>query len=403
MAMSAMTSRERMLAALRREKPDHVPFSPYLSMGPFWKEPLLWYNQLERAERMLELDLDPIIEIWMPDATPHADVEVHTRREESGDDILLTREYRTPAGVLRQVVRETPDWTETRHGPLVPTTLGVELRGEYGVHLCDDWNVSRRLEPWVKGPEDLDKLRYLIRLPEGHLLDRWWADTRRAMEFARKHEVLTVYRRTIVGDAYQWFCDIPWFMTQLYDDPGFVEDFFGIFREWSLAHVDLAMEADVDVMQYRGWYETPPFWSPDALARHILPHLQEECRRVHQGGKLHTYLLPEGQGAFAGVLGEVDTDVLQGVDPRMLHGGDLASLFARFGATKAFWGGVNAEVTLESRDRSAIDAAVRQAIEALGGNGGLVLSAFLFPGVPQDSVMMMIEAWRQHCTSTGGA
>ena len=396
MAMSAMTSRERMLAALRREKPDHVPFSPYLSMGPFWKEPLLWYNQLERAERLLELGLDPIIEIWMPDAAPHADVEVHTRREERGDDILLTKEYRTPAGVLRQVVRETPDWTDPRHGPLVPTTLGVELRAEYGVHLFDDWNVSRRLEPWVKGPEDLDKLRYLICLPEGYLLDRWWADTRRAVEFARKHEVLTVYRRTIVGDAYQWFCDIPWFMTQLYDDPDFVEDFFGIFREWSLAHVDLAMEAGVDVMQYRGWYETPPFWSPDALARHILPHVQEECRRVHRGGKLHAYLLPEGQGAFADVLGEVDTDVLQGVDPRMLHGGDLESLFARFGATRAFWGGVNAEVTLESRDRRAIDAAVRQAIEALGGNGGLVLSAFLFPGVPQDSVMMMIEAWRQH-------
>ena len=397
MAMTTMTSRERMLAALRREKPDHVPFSPYLCLGPLWKGPLLWYQQLERAERMLELGLDPIIEIWMPDAIPHADVEIHTRREESGGEILLTKEYHTPAGVLRQVVRETPDWTHPRHGPWIPTTLGVELREEYDVHLFDDWNVSRRLEPWVKGPEDLDKLRYLIRLPEGYLLHRWWADTRRAMEFARQHEVLTVYRRTIVGDAYQWFCDIPWFMMQLCDNPPFVEEFFEIFREWSLQQVDLAIEVGVDATQYRGWYETPPFWSPSALARHILPHVRTECDRVHAAGKLHTYLLPEGHGAFADVLHTVDTDVLQGVDPRMLHGGDLDSLFAQFGSTKAFWGGVNAEVTLQSRDRRVIDAAVRQAIEALGGHGGLVLSAFLFPDVPQESVMMMIEAWRKYC------
>ena len=257
-----MNSRERMLAALRREGPDHVPFSPYICQGPFWKEPLLWHHQLERAGRMLELGLDPIIEIWMPDAVPHSDVEIHTRREQKGDDILLTKEYHTPAGVLRQVVREIEDWTAPRHGPWIPTTLGVELRSEYDVHLFDDWNVSRRLEPWVKGREDLDKLRYLIRMPEGHLLDQWWADTHRAMEFARKHQVLTVFRRTIVGDAYQWFCDIPWFLMQMYDDPSFVEEFFSIFRAWALEQVGLALEAGVDVVQYRGWYETPPFWSP---------------------------------------------------------------------------------------------------------------------------------------------
>ena len=123
---------------------------------------------------------------------------------------------------------------------------------------------------------------------------------------------------------------------------------------------------------------------------------------MHAAGKLHTYLLPEGQGAFAEVLGEVDTDVLQGIDPRMLHGGDLEALFDRFGETRSFWGGVNAEVTLQSKDREQIDQAVREAIEALAGNGGLVLSAFLFPEVPQESIGMMIESWRRHCRLKAG-
>ena len=136
---------------------------------------------------------------------------------------ILTKEYHTPAGVLRQSVRETEDWCSPLHTPWIPTTLGVEAPGLFGMDLFDDWCVSRRLEPWVKGPDDLDKLRYLIRLPDGLILDEWKMDTERAMDFARKHDVLTVARRTIVGDAFQWFCDIPWFLLQLHDDRGFVE------------------------------------------------------------------------------------------------------------------------------------------------------------------------------------
>jgi len=38
MALSTMTSRERMLAALTRQGPDHVPFSPYIGQGPWWEK-----------------------------------------------------------------------------------------------------------------------------------------------------------------------------------------------------------------------------------------------------------------------------------------------------------------------------------------------------------------------------
>jgi len=48
-------------------------------------------------------------------------------------------------------------------------------------------------------------------------------DTARAMEFARKHNLFTTGRRTIVGDAFQCFATIPWFMTQIYGQPGFRE------------------------------------------------------------------------------------------------------------------------------------------------------------------------------------
>jgi hypothetical protein len=392
-----LTSRERMLAALQREEADHVPFSPYISQGPWLKEPLLWRNQFERAEKMLGMGFDPTIDIWIPLPTPHPEVKVKTWREKKDGQILLTKEFHTPAGVLKQVVEETDDWSKARHGLWQPTTFGNELRDEFGMHLFDDYNVSRRLEPWVKGPEDLEKLKYLMLLPEGHKLDEWRIDTERAMEFAREHNLMTVSRRVIVGDAHQWFCDIEWFLIQLYESPDFVKNFFKIFQDWGTEINNLVLEAGVDVVQYRGWYEIPTFWGLEFWKEYIKPVIDGYVDQTHQADKLFSYLLPEGQGAYADLLKETNIDVCQGIDPLMLHGGDLNSLFTKLGDKKAFWGGINAEFTLESESYEKIEKEVEEAVETLGSNNGLILSSLIFQEVPLQGTLNLIKAWKKVC------
>lgn len=390
-----MSSRERMLAALTRQGPDHIPFSPYIGQGPWWKEPLFWRDQFERAQRMLGLGLDPVIDIWLPDPTPHSDVTIKTWREASGSGALLTKEYHTPAGVLRQTVRETEDWCHPAHGPWVPTTFGIEKRTHFNMDLFDDHNVSRRTKPWVTGPEDLAKLRYILRPPAGHVLDEWRMDAERAKEFARKHSVLLQARRTIVGDAFQWFCDIPDFVVAMMDQPEFVTEFLSIFEEWAIGLTELALDVGVDVVQHRGWYDIPMYWGINCWKEYLLPFVENQAQRVHEAGKLHVYLLPEGHGALAPLLKEIETDALFGVDPRKLQGGDLKTLFEQLGDSKCFWGGVNAEVTLELGASDDIDKAVAEAVECLGGNGGLILSAMIFQSVPTEKILQLIEAWRK--------
>ena len=396
MSNSTMSSRERMLAAIKREGPDHVPLSLWIAQGPWWQGPLYWRDQFERALRMLEMELDPTIDIWLPDAQPHPAVKIKTWRDKKNGEVLLTKEYHTPAGVLRQTVRETEDWTSPLHAPWTNSIFGIEKRESYGMHLFDDHNVSRRTEPWVKDPEDLEKLRYLIRPPEGWGLDEWRMDVERALEFAHQYGLLTVARRTIVGDAFQWFCDIPWFLTQLNENPSFVEEFLCIFQEWSLKLIELALEVGVDFVLYRGWYETPTYWGVKGFQRYLVPLIEEQARLVHAAGKLHGYFLPEGHGILAGVLRGMETDVLIAVDPRMLHGGDLNDLFRKVGDRKAFWGGVDAEVTLMSQDPDRIEKAVEYAIRALGGKGGLVLSALISHPIPEAGILGMIDVWKKY-------
>jgi len=400
MAKTTMSSRERLLAAITRRGPDHVPCSLHIGQGPWYGSPLRWHDQFERAEQLLELGLDPTIDIWLPDPQPHPEVAIKTRREKRNGETLLTREYHTPAGILRQTVRETADWCDPLHGPWQPTIFGTEKRAEFGVHLFDDWNISRRVEPWVKGAEDLDKLRYLIRVPHGHALDEWRQDAERAIEFARRRELLVQARRTIVGDAFQWLCDIPWFMLQLHDAPAFVEEFLGIFQDWSLELIEAVLDLDVDLVQYRGWYEPPDFWGLEPYRRYLAPLIEAQTHAVHAGGRLHSYLLTEGQAAYAGIFTDMTFDLLHGLDPRPLRG-SLQDFFAEVGDRKSFWGGVNAEVTLVSEDPKAIRREVEEAVQILGTNGGFVLSALLFPATPLNAIMCMIQAWKDVCGIRG--
>jgi len=362
MAQPTISSRERMLAALQCEQPDHVPMSPYIAQGPWRREPLYWRNQFQRAEVMLDMGLDPTIDIWLPDPQLHPDVEIETWREQKNGKTYLTKEYHTPAGVLRQTVHETDDWCHPDHGPWQPTIFGIEHRNGFGVDLFDDYNVSRRTEPWVKGPEDLDKLRYIIRPVSGWQLDEWRMDVERALDFARDHHLMTYVRRSIVGDAFQWFC----------------------------------VQFDVDCVQYRGWYEISTYWGPRGFENFLVPIIEEQTQKVHDAGVLVSYLLPEGAGVYADILAKMSFDCLYYVDPLMLHVGDLGDLFDAIGDSKSFWGGVNAEVTLESRDPDRIDAEVKRAIEVLGRNGGLILGAGLFPTVPNEGVLYVIDSWRKY-------
>ena len=110
---TTMTSRERILATCAHEPTDHVPL--HLEVHPSYclYDPVVawWNNQFERTDDLLALGADAMVEVWLPDPSYHPDVEVRTWREEPPNQeyALLGKEYRTPAGPLRQVIKETDD------------------------------------------------------------------------------------------------------------------------------------------------------------------------------------------------------------------------------------------------------------------------------------------------------
>jgi len=74
-----------------------------------------------------------------------------------------------------------------------------------------------------------------------------------------------------------------WFMTQLHDAPGFVAAFLELFEGVAAWQAELALEAGVDVLQRRGWYDEPAFWGGAHFPRYLQPSVNREARYSETG------------------------------------------------------------------------------------------------------------------------
>ena len=399
-----MTSRERMLAAIQRRPVDHIPLGQIFHSTVLGTPPELhWRDQFERARVMLDLGLDPAIDIWLPAPEPPPGVTVRKWKEADpeGPDPLLCAAYETPAGTLVQKVRQTHDWYDRTHYAFTPRWDGDAHRAPdhfEEIDFIDDWFTRRYKVPLVKGPEDLDALAYLLAPPSGEARDAWLRDALRARDQGAQMNLLTHLRRVSVGDWFMWLCLIEEFACAMVEDPAYVARFYDIVQGYNRQVVAMGLEAEPDLVQYRGWYDTPDYWGPRRLHQVAAPRVQELAAQAHAGGALFCYLLPEGYTVYRDILRELEVDVYLGLEPLAARKSEnLAAVKAALGDRHCIWGGVNAPVTVGMGTDEEIEAAVRTAIETLGPTG-FILNACMYiydDDVSWDRFGIFVESWRR--------
>lgn len=147
-----MTSRERLLSALRREPVDYTPccalFNPLnetFRRGHKWNFP--WpptaTPQEELQYQVEHLGLDQIVSVWANLCRPVVGVESNSWLENG----ILHKSYRTPAGELHASVRYNEYWP---HGRDIP--------------FYSDFNVGHFVEPWIQNEADLACFTQVVRL-----------------------------------------------------------------------------------------------------------------------------------------------------------------------------------------------------------------------------------------------
>ncbi|NLE45284.1 MAG: hypothetical protein GX620_11230 [Chloroflexi bacterium] len=378
------SSHDRLMSAMRGEEPDHVP------MWQLWRNrdvPFTYATQSERVEAVLSLGIDDTLLLQPPlNKTEHYDVnrilgvEITVRRvqDETERYPLLVKEYDTPDGVMRQVVRETEDWP---YGP--------------DVRLFSDHNVSRSKEFPVKGPDDLPRLRHLLCEPTADLMAEFEGVATSLRQDARRLNVVLEGGWTALGDAALWLLGTEALLMLQMDQPDFVGELLDVVCEWEMRRMTYLLDAGAEVIVHSAWYESTDFWTPRNYRRLLKPRLKRMVDLAHEAGALFSYICTASWQALMDDFIDLGFDSLMGVDP-VQGSADLQVTKERLGRHMCLWGGINGALTLGHGAPEEVCAATREAVRVLGPGGGFVLYAVdqVVTETPWSNVESMIECWR---------
>jgi len=361
-----MSSRQRMLAALDCQEPDHAPCSFMLFNALRDRSE----SHTEFIERQVDMGLDVYVQI--PPRPPimvndyynlHGlpvsyDPRVTTKEwleDQPGENVpIMVKEYHTPGGVLRTEVRQTEDWPWGDHVPFL-----------------DDYLVPRSKKFLVTAPEHLDALRCLLVPPTQEELTNFKIEAQPAVELARRHDLLLAGGWGVGADMIGWIYGLGNMVFATYDQPDFMREMLDIIAVWNRARMAVVLEAGIDLYIKRAWYENCDFWTPDSYREFLFPIVKTDAELAHQKGARLGYIITSNCMPLLDMFAEAGIDVLIGVDPGAWN---MAAAKEKLGKRVALWGGVNGHLTVEHGTIQEVQAEVRQAIEVLAPGGGFILS-----------------------------
>jgi uroporphyrinogen decarboxylase len=343
-----MTSRERVLTALRREQPDRTPCD-------FWAEPPAMQRLFSHVGTA---DRDRLLEDLGVDVR-HLDAPAPPERE-VGKGI-----YQNFWG--ERFVRQQTPWGPMRHdvkGALADARTLADLE-------AFDWPT----------PDAIDR---------SHLAEQ----CRRYENYAVLYGFADVWQRPALVRGWEaMFLDMverpDWahFLSRTFTD-FYIEDYTRA-AEITAGRIDLYLLIS-DLGSQRG-----PLISTAMFREFVAPYLKEMIDRIHHlGGRV----LFHSCGAIRPLIPDlirlgVDVlDPIQPVGPSMQPEG----LKAEFGDRLTFHGGIDMQRLLPTGSPAEVEAEARRYCEVLGAGGGYVLApAHLFqPDVPPENVLAVYRAVR---------
>jgi len=384
-----MNSKDRILNALQRKPVDHPPL--WMRFWPLGNEnhlPFPWQDQVKRAEYLVGRGVDDVlmlepplgyVENYDPASVEGIRIKVQVIPAGGNNDApLLVKEYETSRGVLCQVIRPDTAWP-------------------YGkdIHLFDDLNIPRYVEPVIKTVDDLPSLRCLLGEPSAKQMAQFAQEASILHGRATDLGIAIEGGMTALGDAAVWLCGMQQVMVAQLDNPAFVEQVLDVLVEWELLRLDRLAEAGVDFITHMAWYEGTDFWTPRCFRRLLKPRLARLVERAHAHGLPFRYIITRGWKPIQDDLLELKIDCLAGVDP-VQDNIDLQQVRSRLGGQICLMGGVNSAISLSQSSDEQIRQEVTRAVQVLGSGSGFILYPVdaIFTDQAWEKVEVLIDQWK---------
>jgi len=290
-----MTPRERLLAALRGQEVDRVPWSPFLA---YW-----WEHQPEEVQDrgqfwfLQEIGADPLLRGF---ATPFTSSNIHgldlydsfrhpipgceTRRQVEGDDLQV--QFVTPVGTLTM---------RARYSSVGNTTFVVE-------------------HP-VKRREDYKILSYIV---ERMVIAPDYEPIRQAIEELGEDglyvPLISPFLKTPFQALVEHFVGTQQLVYDLMDYPEEVEALLEVMSERAMEAVRIAVESPAEA--FITWEDSSTTnVSPAMFARYIAPEMTRWGQVVHAADKLLIHHACGHVRALLPVMAEEAIDAVESLSP----------------------------------------------------------------------------------------
>ena len=353
MPRAEMTSRERIMAAIRHEEPDRVPISPRVGA---WMQAEFGDGSLTKQMEVLpQMDFmhiigEPVANYVYGTQEQYdlPDVEVDLSRRDAGDCYILERTFHTPAGSISDVTRVPP------------------AGREYGVSP----NPVRH-EHLVKSIDDLPALEYILPpIPETYTAHKQYEEM-----LGDRGVVMVCIRSALdhnAGDAR----GMENLMMDYYTDRALFDAVLELFHQRSLAKAKACLEGGVEFI-FGSWYynSLSSGWSPAIFEEVFVPQIREHVDLAHSYGALYDYY---DDGVLANsmeLIASAGVDVLETCTPQPVGDFDLAEAKRTIGHDVTLKGYVDLLYVLKHGTPELVEQTVREAMEIAKPGGGFIIGS----------------------------
>lgn len=378
-----MTSKQRLLAATRREEPDRIPLSPRMEMNVvprYYGSGAIWAVKKFKREHF---DCDPTCAWGMPVVNPFYDYQVSLtylknvsatiRYDEQEDIYMVTRTFATPSGKLSEKVM-VPKPGAKQYGP------------------CPN---PHRVEHLIKEPTDTERIRYLFPTLQGlnfmeyhHAVEEMGEDGLVLMNVPGPMDYMG-------GEAYS----MEKMMVDYYEQPECFDGILNLFAEHSIGMVRTALEHDVRHFFLVYFYSSlSSGWSPAIIREKFAPVLRKQVEMIHSCGGLVDYYDDGRLMGSLDVFVEAGVDVIETCSPPPVGDFRLAEARKRWGHKVTFKGLVDMINVVARGTPKDIGEHVRNIVEQNNGKRGLILGTMdnIRPETSDENIAAYFNAANQY-------
>ncbi len=349
-----MTSKERMMRALHKEKPDRLPVTIHQ-----WQQWHLdnYMDGMDPLSAFKATGMDASIQyfeamgqFWIPNAenyivqTPDWREEIEVVKDDPNDK-LLYHTITTPEGQL----------TYKTGGNLKTTWIT-----EYLIKKHEDIDLIEKYMPVAKLDKKKVEAEYDVVGDAGILRGFVWGDQ---------------------AGCWQHACclmDVQKLILEAIDNPDWVHRLMQILLDKKLQFIEESLDgAKFDLIETGGGAGSDTLISPDLHRQFCMPYARQMHRALHKHGLLSTYHTCGGMMHILDLIVENETDASETLSPVGIGGNitEPAKVRQVYSGKVAMIGGVDQFNILTSSTKEQLKAEVHRLFEGFGEDGGYIMSA----------------------------